>query len=85
MTALLEERDTRLDLEPPCELGDAYKPDCDQPAAWVLHRACCGSRSLGCEGCKEARVMNHLAVECRSCGFLHEYSARAYLMIEPLR
>lgn len=74
-------------LEIPCDFADM--PDCrDEPAKWVLHRnKCCPDvppAALACESCKEGRLLDRYALECRWCGFIWEHAPEAYCYIEPL-
>lgn len=75
-------------FELPCDLGTKLDVECPNPARWVMWRKpCCeaaASPALACEGCKERRLMNHIAVICRHCGAVHMDSASAYMRIEAL-
>ena len=74
-------------LTPPCELGQYTvfpESSCDNPAAWVMHRSCCGSNALACTACKDRRLANVMAVMCPSCGTTFFDSTDAYRLIEAI-
>ena len=77
------------DLETPCDFFVDGKVLCQgEPAEWVLYRnPCCAATlhpALACECCKEARVMNMIALECGYCGHIWEEAPDAYSMIERI-
>ena len=77
------------DLELPCDFYIPTKSLCrNEPAEWVLYRKpCCAAKvtpAIACTACKEARVMDLLALECHHCGHIFEHAPDAYSMIEKL-
>jgi hypothetical protein len=77
------------DLEVPCEFYEDGRVLCqNDPAQWVMHRnPCCPATMypvLACDTCKDARVMDMIALECRHCGHIWENAPDAYSMIEKL-
>ena len=77
------------DLDVPCEFYEDGRVLCqNDPAEWVMYRnPCCPATMhpvLACECCKEARVMDMIALECRFCGHIWESAPDAYSMIERL-
>lgn len=75
------------DFQLPCDYG--REAGCPRPAEWVLYRKpCCTSAftpALACDQCKEARLMNRIAVECEGCGHVVMDAASAYSHMERLR
>lgn len=77
------------DLEVPCEFYEDGRVLCqNEPAKWVMHRnPCCPATMypvLACDCCKEARVMDMIALECRFCNHIWEHAPDAYSMIEKI-
>lgn len=77
------------EIETPCEFYEDGRVLCQNDAAkWIMHRnPCCPATMypvLACDCCKEARVMDMIALECRFCGHLWEHAPDAYSLIEAL-
>ena len=77
------------DLDIPCDFFVDGKVLCQGEAAhWVMYRnPCCVQTmtpALACDCCKEARVMDMIALECGYCGHIWENAPDAYSMIEKL-
>jgi hypothetical protein len=77
------------DLDLPCDFYEDGRVLCQNEAAeWVMYRnPCCPATlypALACDCCKEVRVQDMIALECRFCGKVWENSPDAYSMIERL-